>query len=293
LISDMFLSIGADPNASSDPEYAKSKYNDLNQLLDHLAFLHPEGDFSSRLSYLDSFDKLGVHHLALEAFGNFQRLVKVLREEDSYRGDRYWFNSLNHLVKKRLEDFELDSYFSTQLPDYNLHVQIIATRRQDQSNGQLSTQLSSWASERSIQNLEKVVKGGLLHTLLKESPRKAYAKDQLVNYYMGWHILWFQSFYDAGYSHNYNLWMNSDYVNRDKLKQTMNEKLILKLVLVYIQEDKIGDYFKEISLTKLMDTYEDQMEEESKIKMMTDIQVSKTFDSSSKGRNLGKVNDCR
>ncbi len=38
-----------------------------------------------------------------------------------------------------------------------------------------------------------------------------------------------------------------------------------------------------------MDAYEDQIDEESKIKMMTDIQVSKTFDSSSKARNLGKA----
>ncbi len=43
------------------------------------------------------------------------------------------------------------------------------------------------------------------------------------------------------------------------------------------------------SLTKLMDGNEDQIDEESKIKMMTDIQVSKTFDSSSKARNLGKA----
>jgi hypothetical protein len=38
-----------------------------------------------------------------------------------------------------------------------------------------------------------------------------------------------------------------------------------------------------------MDAYEDQIDEESKIKMMTDIQDSKTFDSGSKARNLGKA----
>jgi 5'-3' exonuclease len=43
------------------------------------------------------------------------------------------------------------------------------------------------------------------------------------------------------------------------------------------------------SLTKLMDGYKDQIDEESKIKMMTDIQVSKKFDSSSKARNLSKA----
>lgn len=43
------------------------------------------------------------------------------------------------------------------------------------------------------------------------------------------------------------------------------------------------------SLTKLMDAYEDQLDEESKIQMMADIQVSKTFDSNSKARNLGKA----
>jgi ERCC4-type nuclease len=43
------------------------------------------------------------------------------------------------------------------------------------------------------------------------------------------------------------------------------------------------------SLTKLMDAYEDQIDEESKTKMMTNIQVSKKFDSSSKARNLGKA----
>ncbi len=32
-----------------------------------------------------------------------------------------------------------------------------------------------------------------------------------------------------------------------------------------------------------------QIDEESKIKMMTDIQDSKTFDSGSKARNLGKA----
>ncbi len=42
-------------------------------------------------------------------------------------------------------------------------------------------------------------------------------------------------------------------------------------------------------LTKLMDGYEDQIDEESKTKMITNIQVSKKFDSSSKARNLDKA----
>ncbi len=38
-----------------------------------------------------------------------------------------------------------------------------------------------------------------------------------------------------------------------------------------------------------MDAYEDQIDEESKTKMMTNIQVSKKFDSSSKAKNLDKA----
>ena len=229
LINEMFLALGGDPNATTDSQYAKSKYNDLNELLDHLAFLPPEGDLSTRLSYLDSYSNLGVHHLALEAFGNLQSLGKSLRDEDSYRGDKYWFNSLTPLVKKRLGGVELDGYFSTQLPDYCLQVQIICTRRDDQSHGQLSTNLSAWASEKCVKNFEKIVKEGPLDTLLKESPRKEYAKDQLVNYYMGWHMLWFQSFYDAAYSHEYSLWMSSDVLNRDSIKQMIKPDYFLNV----------------------------------------------------------------
>ena len=229
LIDEMLSEIGGDPNASSDAELSKSRYNDMNELLDHLAFVPPEGDLSTRLSYLDSYSNLGTHHLALEAFGNLQLLGKFMRHENPYKGDKYWFNSLSPIVKKRLEDFELDDYFSSQLPDYCLQVQVICTEADDRSSGQLSTNLSSWASENCVKNLEKVVKEDLLDKLLKESPRKEYAKDQLVNYYMGWHMLWFQSFYDAASSHDYFLQMNSGYLNKDKINQTMKQEYLVKV----------------------------------------------------------------
>ena len=43
------------------------------------------------------------------------------------------------------------------------------------------------------------------------------------------------------------------------------------------------------TLPKLMNAYENQADEASKAKMMIEIPVSKTFDSKSKARNLGKA----
>mgnify|MGYP000950704551 FL=1 len=244
LINEMFSALEGDPEADSNPQYAISNYNDLNELLDHLSFVPPEGDLSTRLSYLDSYSDLGAHHLALEAFGNLQNLVRSLRTIDSYRADKFWFNSLAPLVMRRLEDFELDSYFSSQLPNYNHQIQILIGEKADQSDGQQSEKLLTWTSKKCIENLEKIVKGGLLDKLIYESPRKAYAKDQLVNYYMGWHLLWFRPIIDVAESHNYSCY-DMESLDRESIRNLIGIKYLLKLFNIE-EQGKLDSQQKEL-----------------------------------------------
>lgn len=219
-------------------------FNNIIKLIDEFAFVSPEGDTSSKLAYLESFGSLSLHHLGIELFGSLLHLVRIIRQEYASRTDKFWFISLFHVVKTRLQSTELDSYFTTQLPEYLSQVQVFLTAYNDRCNREESTLLLVWVSERCIKFLEEFTKqGGDLDRLLVESPRKDHAKDQLVSFYLGYHNLWYQSIYDGANSIDRNQYITPQFLEKDKLKSLINQVYLIK---IFKTEQELAPQKKEL-----------------------------------------------